>query len=76
MGLRGVGLAVVLVHGAAHAGDVTEGRETKGEELEKPLEIKEGSRVCPTEETTGSPGVVKRIPVIPNKAIRTIRNHY
>ena len=27
VGLRGVGLAVVLVHGAAYTGDVTEGRE-------------------------------------------------
>lgn len=29
MGLRGVGLAVVLVHGAAHTGDVTGQIETR-----------------------------------------------
>lgn len=43
MGLRGVGLAVVLVHGAAHTGDVTEGRETKG--IKKGSKIKEGIRI-------------------------------
>jgi len=44
VGLRGVGLAVVLVHGAAHTGDVTEGRSKQGQELETEIELKQGPR--------------------------------
>lgn len=40
MGLRGVCLAVVRVHVAANTGDVTVGRKTKEQELEKKLEKK------------------------------------
>lgn len=40
MSLRGVCLAVVLIHGAAHTGDVTEDRKTKGQKLENKLENK------------------------------------
>lgn len=51
MGLRGVSLAVVLVHVAAHTGDVTEGGKIQGHKLKKGTttksRVESGNTVAP-----------------------------
>lgn len=63
MGLRGVCLTIVLVHGAAHTGDVTKGRKTKRKRFRK----KKRNTVSVTVETRN----YLQTPVNPSKAMCT-----